>query len=113
MAAIAETTYYSYKRTIKNSINPYFDERQIKLCELKAFHIQDFYTHALRKGGVSGNTVHHYHANILKALRNATEMDRIAENPATKVTLPKKGKFIGDYYTPDDLWDAPCLTLSG
>lgn len=101
--SIAETTYHSYKNTIEKSICPYFAERRIKLHDLKAYHIQDFYTWMLTKSKVSANTIHHYHANIHKALRNAYEMERIAENPASKVTLPQKGKFKGAYYTPDEL----------
>lgn len=101
--SIAETTYHSYKNTIEKSICPYFTERKIKLHELKAFHIQDFYTYMLTKKKVSANTIHHYHANIHKALRNAYEMERITENPAGKVTLPQKAKFRGAYYTPDEL----------
>jgi len=101
--SIADTTYHSYRNTIEKKICPYFSERKIKLNELKAYHIQDFYTWMLNKGNVSANTIHHYHANIHKALRNAYEMDRIKENPASKVTLPKKEQFKGDYYTPGEL----------
>ena len=101
--SIAETTYYGYKATIENQICPYFTEKQIKLHELKPFHIQDFYTWKMDTGGISGNTIHHYHANIHKALRNAYEMERIKENPASKVTLPQKERFKGDYYRPDEL----------
>jgi len=100
---IADTTYHSYRNTIERRICPYFAKRKIKLCDIKAYHIQDFYTFMLNEGNVSTNTIHHYHANIHKALRNAYEMDRITENPASKVALPQKEKFRGDYYIPDEL----------
>jgi integrase len=100
---IKDTTYHSYKLTIVRKIVPYFEEKRIKLHEIKAYHIDAFYTWMLSQG-VSGNTVLHYHANIHKALRHAYQTDRIHENPASKVTtLPKKEKFRGTYYTSDEL----------
>lgn len=100
---ISTNTYYSYRQTIYNSICPYFDARKIKLCDLKPYHLQRFYNDKIEKDGVSANTVHHYHANIHKALNFAVKTERIKSNPADKkVDLPKKEKHIGQFYTADE-----------
>lgn len=101
--SIAETTYFSYKAVVEKQICPYFAERKIKLHDLKPYHIQDFYKWKMDKDGVTGNTIHHYHANIHKALRNAYETERIKDNPASKVVLPKKERFTADFYTADEM----------
>jgi len=101
--SIAETTYHSYKKTIERQICPYFAKLKIKLHELKPFHIEDFYTWKQDKGGVSANTIHHYHANISKALRKAYDLERIKSNPAKKVSLPKKDRFMADFYTAEEM----------
>lgn len=100
---ISENTYFSYYQTVHKSICPYFDERRIKLCDLKPYHIQDFYNRKMDKENLSANTICHYHANIHKALDYAVKTERIKENPSDKIMLPKKEKHIAKYYTIDEL----------
>ena len=100
---VAGTTFYGYQRVVKNDICPYFEPLKIKLCNLKPYHIQDFYTYAMNEKGVSANTVHHFHANIHKALKYAVKMERITSNPSDKIELPPKKKHIPDYYTKAEL----------
>lgn len=100
---ISKNTYYGYKQVIHNVICPYFAERRIKLCDLKPYHIQDFYTYKLNNDKVTANTIHHYHANISKALRYAYKMGRIESNPADKVDLPKKNRHAANFYTVEEL----------
>lgn len=100
---IAENTYFSYKQTIHNCICPYFEERKIKLCDLKPYHIQEFYNTKMDADEVTGNTIRHYHANIRKALNCAVKTERIKSNPADKIELPKKQKHIANYYTLEEL----------
>lgn len=100
---ISKNTYYSYKQVIHNVICPYFAERKIKICDLKPYHIQDFYTYKLNNDKVTANTIHHYHANISKALRYAYKMGRIESNPADKVDLPKKNRHVANFYTVEEL----------
>ena len=52
---IAESTYASHKNTISNVICPWFEARKIKLCDLKPYHIQEFYNERLKS--VSANTI--------------------------------------------------------
>lgn len=101
--SIAETTYFSYKRTLEHQICPYFSEKKIKLHSLKPYHIQDFYAWRMEVHGLSGNTIRHYHANIHKVLRHAVQTELVEENPAAKVVLPKKDRFIANFYTVEEM----------
>ncbi len=100
---IAESTYCTYRAVIHGIIAPYFAEKKIKLSDLKAYHIQDFYTYKMQKDNVSANTIHHYQANIHRALSYAVKTERIKDNPAALVELPKKKKHIADFYTVNEL----------
>ena len=100
---ISESTYEEYYRQIHNRICPWFEGKKIRLSELKAYHIDEFYRMKMQKDGVNAKTVHRYHANIRKALQRAVKLDMIPSNPADKVDLPKVKKFRGSYYTPEEL----------
>lgn len=100
---IMDSTYWEYKKTIENVICPYFESRKIMLADLKPYHIQEFYNFKMEHDGVTANTVHHYHANISKALKYAVKTERIKSNPAANVELPKKQKHIADFYTDEEL----------
>lgn len=101
--SIEPTTHADYKKTVENIICPYFAERKIKLQDLKPYYIKDFYRQRMKDSGVSANTIHHYHANIRKALNDAVEDEVLKENPASKVKLPQKERFTSDFYTADEL----------
>lgn len=94
-------TYSAYYSMVKGSIAPYFREKKIKLKDLEARHIQDFYTEQLRR--VKPNTVIHYHANIHSALKYAVKTDRILVNPADKVDRPKKNDFSPGFYDAEEM----------
>lgn len=102
-STISDNTYFSYKQTIHNCICPYFESRDIRLTDLKPYHIQEFYTHKMAMDRVSANTIHHYHANIHKALDYAVKTDLISSNPSNKVELPKKRKHIAQFYTLNEM----------
>ena len=61
------TTYASYQGMVERVIVPYFRKRNIKLVDLKATDLQDFYTKQLER--VKANSVIHYHANTTSSLR--------------------------------------------
>lgn len=96
-------TYSGYKSNIENRIVPYFKTVKIKLGELKATDIQEFYTYCRTELGVSNNTVIHYHANISAALNYAFEKDLIMVNPIAKVKRPKHIKYSGSYYAIEEM----------
>lgn len=96
-------TYAGYKSCIENRIVPYFSTTKIKLGELKAVDIQEFYSYCRSELGVSNNTVIHYHANISAALNYAYEKDLIMVNPIGKVKRPKHIKFAASYYSVEEM----------
>ncbi|MBQ5328976.1 MAG: site-specific integrase [Oscillospiraceae bacterium] len=98
---IAITTYASYSNMTKNIISPYFEKRQITLKKLKASDIQDFYIEELKR--VKAATVIHYHAIIHRALKYAVKIDIIDSNPADKIERPKQEKFVGNFYSPEEI----------
>ncbi len=95
------TTYASYVGLINSAIAPYFKSRGIMLRGLTPQHIQDFYTDRLEY--VSASTVIHYHAIIHRALKYAVKMELIPMNPSDRVERPKKNKFIGSFYSSDEV----------
>ena len=100
-SSIQITTYASYQGMVERIIVPYFRKRGIKLVDLKATDLQDFYTKQLER--VKANSVIHYHANIHKALKYAVKIDLIPTNPADKVERPKKNEFKGNYYSAEEI----------
>lgn len=93
---IKVATYSSYCMMVKKTIAPYFFEKGIRLCELEARHLQQFYSEQLKR--VKANTVIHYHANIHSALKYAMKIDLIDTNAADKVDRPKKNDFMPTFY---------------
>ena len=89
------TTYSSYQGMLNNTIIPYFRAKKIKLKDLEARHLQQFYTEKLRK--VSANSVIHYHAVIHQALKYAVKTDMLMQNVATKIDRPKKNGYRPNY----------------
>ena len=90
-ARITPSTYYSYKNSIKNIINPYFHPKSLKLSEVQARHLQQFYTYKLET--VKPATVIHYHGILQSALQYAFKMDLVLQNVARKVDKPKLNDF--------------------
>ena len=99
--SVTIVTYSSYSTMTKGVIIPYFRKKKIKLKELTARHIQEFYLEELKR--VKANSVIHYHAIIHKALKFAAKLDMIPVNPADKVDRPRKENFIGSFYDADEM----------
>lgn len=98
---IEDTTYAGYEGNIKSPIGPYFKEQGIKLKDICARDIQDFYDMQLQR--VTANTVIHYHAIIRLALTYARKNGWISENPIDEVDKPEKNHFVGKFYTAEEL----------
>ena len=98
-------TFVSYKSAVEKFIIPYFDKKHpgLKLSQVTAKHIQDYYTYELKERKISNNTVKHRHASISNALKYAMRMDLISGNPASKVELPRLSKYNASYYNEKEL----------
>lgn len=98
---IESITFAGYTRSVKSVIVPYFEKTGIILKDLKASDIQRFYIAQQQR--VKATTIHRYHANIYKALKDAVRMDMIPYNVAEKVSRPKAKKFVGAFYDSDEI----------
>lgn len=96
---LEESTYAAYQATVEKRIVPYFKKSGVQLNELKAIHIQDFYAYCQSKYHICNNTLIHYHANLMSALKYAVKMDLITENPMNKVVRPKLIQRTADFYS--------------
>lgn len=99
---IEPSTYTSYEQLVNDRITKYFTNNKIKLTDIQAIDIQEYYNHLFSEG-LSANTVIHHHAIIRKALDYAFKMDVIPNNPADKVQRPKKEQYIGSFYNENEL----------
>lgn len=96
-------TFKNYRLIVEKRIVPYFEEKKLLLPELKARHIQEFYTYCLNERKLNPNTVIRYHANIRKALQRALKQGLVTSNQADLVDKPKKKKFIAKVLSPWEL----------
>lgn len=104
-----ETTYQGYRLIFEKHIYPYFKDKNILLQKLQPIDIQKYYDYKVKEGrsdgsgGLSPNTVIKHHANIHKVLDYAVNMQLVVRNVADAVIIPKKEKFIGKYYTAEQI----------
>ncbi|MBQ9063514.1 MAG: site-specific integrase [Eubacterium sp.] len=98
---IAVTTYAGYVESVEKIIVPYFKTRGTTLRGLKAIDIQNFYLKQLETK--KATTVLRYHVNIHQALKYAVKIDLIDSNPADKVQRPKKERFVGSFYSSEEM----------
>lgn len=90
-ARVKIATFSSYQNMVQTTIAPYFMKKGIRLRELEARHIQQFYSEKLKT--VKANSVIHYHAVIYQALKYAMKTDMVPQNVAMKVDRPRKNSF--------------------
>lgn len=100
-STIKLTTYSSYAGMVNKTIIPYFEPKKLKLTEISAKDIQQFYLIQLER--VSANSVIHYHAVIHRAMKYAVRTDLITANPVDKVDRPKKNAYQGSFYSEDEM----------
>lgn len=102
-ASWAPKTYHGYRNIIEHQLVPYFQDRKLRLQGIKPTHIQGYYQKKLEQDGVKSATVMRHHAILHKALKYAVRIDLIASNPADKVILPKREKFVGAFYSVEEI----------
>lgn len=105
---IETTTWESYKLTVSSHLLPYFSKIQGLLLQDVSPTILQKYFSSKHKGlenrkPLSGNTLRKHLAVISGSLNHAVRMNQISFNPAERVMLPKKEKFIGNFYSLEDL----------
>lgn len=89
----APRTYERYKEIVDKNLIPALGS--IPLTKLKPQHIQSYYDNALLegrrdgKGGLSAQTVYHYHRILFKALRHAVKQNIIVRNVCESVEPPR------------------------
>lgn len=94
---VSAKTFERYTDIVKNDVAPALGRHQ--LAKLQPLHIQAFYSKALQsgrkdgKGGLSPQTVLHFHRLIRKALQDAVKWQLIARNPADSVEPPRAVKL--------------------
>ena len=104
-AGLEPNTVRGYTMNIERKIIPYFEPKKFLLSELKAKHIQEFYTYCLNEEKLNPNTVIRYHANIRKCLLTALKQELVTSNQADLVDKPKKRKYIAKVLLPDEIFE--------
>ncbi len=100
--SLATSTYQSYRNLIKARIKPHFEPLGLRLMDVKAQHIDDFYQ-TIFADGCTANTVIHYHAILGKAFKTAIKKKVLKENPMDEVERPKKNVYRATFYTVDEM----------
>lgn len=99
--SIAATTYASYVTAINKVIAPHFDKRGLKIEDIRPSDLQAFYNGEAKR--VTASTVNHYHVIIHAAYKYLMRLDLIQSNPADRIILPKRNKYIAEYYNEEEL----------
>lgn len=98
---IQESTYYGYKGRVNGQMKKYFDEK-ITLADCKPRLIHGFYDY-LREEGDNEQTVLHYHNLLHTAFEYAIRQEILEYNPMNKVERPQVKKFVGGFYSVDEV----------
>ena len=105
---IQETTLQGYRIKINGKIKAYFGS-EITLDDCKPKLIHGFYE-SLRAEGVSERTVIHYHNLLHAAFEYAVRQEIFDVNPMNRVERPQAKKFVGEFYSPEELQTLLALT---
>lgn len=100
---ISDETYSSYLSITKNAIIPYFFKDNKNITDIDALDIQRFYYHELNIREVSANTVIHFHNFLSLVFKYAMKIGIISKNPIFLVEKPRKERFVGKTYNPEEV----------
>lgn len=104
---IKPLTRESYRQQLDNHL--ILNLGDIKLSDLNAKVIDDYYDYKLKEGradgtgGLSTRSVRYLHSILHKALKTALEWDRLIANPADKVHPPKKKDKKANFYVKKEI----------
>ena len=101
----SENTYDKYNKVITNRIIPSIGD--IRLCDLKAIHVdkflRDLKKSKIKKGKnichLSGTTIQMYYGILNAALNRAVKLQMIIENPCKYIDTPKRNKYKASILT--------------
>lgn len=96
-STVQETTYGGYSSIINRTVIPYFEKKYLRLGEVRPIDLQGF-LNAMGDRDIKPATIHHYHMVIHAAFKYLIRLDLIPNNPADRVVLPKKEKYIAEVY---------------
>lgn len=96
---IRPNTLAIYKMDFRRHIQAFPGFRKARIRDISPQLLQSYYN-AKTKEGLSAHTIIKHHSHINMFLKYLYRMDVIKDNPAARVTLPKKKKSrIGQTYT--------------
>ena len=107
---IQQTTLQGYRNKIHGKIKAYFGS-EVTLDDCKPKLIHGFYE-SLRAEGVTERTVIHYHNLLHAAFEYAVRQEIFEVNPMNRVERPQAKKFVGEFYSPEELQTLLALTES-
>ena len=108
---VDEVTYQGYEVQARAHILPYFDDLQIRLCDVDSETLQTYINVKAKfgrsdgHGGLSAVSLRQ-HKNVLnQTLKLAQRDGLIQSNPADLVVMPHAAQFTGTFYTEAQMRD--------
>ena len=108
---VDEVTYQGYEVQARAHILPYFDDLQIRLCDVDGETLQTYinvkakFGRADGHGGLSAVSLRQ-HKNVLNQTLKLAQRDGLIQtNPADLVVMPHAAQFTGTFYTESQMRD--------
>ena len=108
---VDEVTYQGYEVQARAHILPYFDDLQIRLCDVDSETLQTYINVKAKfgrsdgHGGLSAVSLRQ-HKNVLNQTLKLAQRDGLIQtNPADLVVMPHAAQFTGTFYTESQMRD--------
>ena len=108
---VDEVTYQGYEVQARAHILPYFDDLQIRLCDVDSEALQTYINVKAKfgrsdgHGGLSAVSLRQ-HKNVLNQTLKLAQRDGLIQtNPADLVVMPHAAHFTGSFYTESQMRD--------
>ena len=108
---VDEVTYQGYEVQARAHILPYFDDLQIRLCDVDSETLQTYINVKAKfgrsdgHGGLSAVSLRQ-HKNVLNQTLKLAQRDGLIQtNPADLVVMPHAAQFTGTFYTEAQMRD--------
>ena len=108
---VDEVTYQGYEVQARAHILPYFDDLQIRLCDVDGETLQTYINVKAKFGRSDGHGVLsavslRQHKNVLNQTLKLAQRDGLIQtNPADLVVMPHAAQFTGTFYTEAQMRD--------